>query len=216
MLLNVIKKLYTGKNLVWQLIACLVTALIVSTGCDWWFFDTLHASVVAPYFFPAVVFGGFIPFFAPPIIILLSLIPRFSALRRVSIAMFTAESFGLGLSSLYKVFTGRIQPPQFIGNQPLIDSSHGFHFGFMQNGVFWGWPSSHTTVTFAMITVLITLFPNNKVIRYLGLAFACYVAIGVSMSIHWLSEGAAGVIFGSIIGITVGKEFLIKKHPTRN
>ena len=89
----------------------------------------------------------------------------------------------------------------------LTDSSHGFQFGFLKGGVFWGWPSSHTTVTFAMSVCLITLYPKNKLLISLALVYAFYVGLGVSVSIHWLSEFVAGAIIGCVVGSVVGKSW---------
>ena len=89
----------------------------------------------------------------------------------------------------------------------LTDTSHGFQFGFLKGGVFWGWPSSHTTVTFAMSVCLITLYPKNKLLMILALIYAFYVGLGVSVSIHWFSEFVAGAIIGSVVGRVVGRSF---------
>ena len=40
------------------------------------------------------------------------------------------------------------------------------------------------------------------------LAYAFYVGIGVSATIHWFSEFAAGGIFGTLVGVVVGKSML--------
>ena len=89
----------------------------------------------------------------------------------------------------------------------LTDTSHGFQFGFFKGGVFLGWPSSHTTVAFAMSVCLITLYPKNKLLTVLALIYAIYVGLGVSVSIHWLSEFVAGAIIGSVVGLAVGRSF---------
>ena len=89
-----------------------------------------------------------------------------------------------------------------------VNITHVFHFGFLRGGIFWGWPSSHTTIAFAMAVALLSLYPKNKIIRYLAIAYALYVGIGVSITIHWFSDFIAGVIFGTVIGIVVGKRFL--------
>jgi membrane-associated phospholipid phosphatase len=87
------------------------------------------------------------------------------------------------------------------------DISHEFQFGFMRGGVFWGWPSSHTTVAFATMLTLITLYPKNVGLKVVAIIYALYVGFGVSMGIHWFSEFIAGMIIGSIIGVTVGRSF---------
>jgi membrane-associated phospholipid phosphatase len=92
----------------------------------------------------------------------------------------------------------------------LIDTSHGFQFGLLKGGVFWGWPSSHTTVTFAMMVCLIMLYPKNKILVFLALLYAFYIGLGVSVTIHWFSEFTAGAIIGSVIGTVVGRSFRTK------
>jgi membrane-associated phospholipid phosphatase len=213
--LRILKNLYTGKNLLWQLVACLLTWILVMSGADWWYFVTFRQTAIGYFFFTAVIFGGLLPLILPTVLITLSWIKKSAQLRKVSFALFWAETFGLGVSSFYKVFTGRVQP-NLSGTTPLIDTSHSFHFGFMKNGAFWGWPSSHTTVAFSMAFALITLFPNNKTLKYLSIIYACYVGLGVSMSIHWISEGVAGAIFGTMIGIAVGNEFILPHENPRS
>jgi F0F1-type ATP synthase assembly protein I len=39
------------------------------------------------------------------------------------------------------------------------------------------------------------------------LLYAFYIGLGVSVTIHWLSEFVAGAIIGSVIGMTVGRSF---------
>ena len=58
-----------------------------------------------------------------------------------------------------------------------------------------------------MAAALSTMYPRNKLIKYSALVYAGYIGIGVSTSIHWFSEFAAGAIIGSVIGIGVGKCF---------
>jgi membrane-associated phospholipid phosphatase len=86
---------------------------------------------------------------------------------------------GLAISSFYKVFTGRIPPPHFLGHGPLVDISHGFRLGFLRGGIYEGWPSSHSTIAFAMAVVLWKLYPENQIARYAALLYAFYVSIGV-------------------------------------
>jgi membrane-associated phospholipid phosphatase len=135
--------------------------------------------------------------------------------RLISTAWALGQSGILGylISIFYKAWTGRIPPP-FRGFRmsaqnlnSLTDTSHGFQLGFLKGGVFWGWPSSHTTTAFAMSACLITLFPKNRMVLVLALVYAFYVGLGVSVSIHWLSEFVAGAIIGSLVGRVVGNSF---------
>lgn len=124
------------------------------------------------------------------------------------LALGQAAILGSVISSIYKKFTGRIQPD--FAN-PTLDISGDFNFGFLQHGIFWGWPSSHTTIAFAMAFTLITLYPKFKNLRYAALLYALYIGIAVSLSIHWFSEFIAGTIIGAVIGIVVGSDFRKKK-----
>ena len=93
--------------------------------------------------------------------------------RLMSIAWALAQSAILAylVTSGCKAITGR-RPPPFHGHverlaldgPALADSSHGFQFGFLRGGIFWGWPSGHTTVAFAMAVCLMTLYPKNRLI----------------------------------------------------
>jgi membrane-associated phospholipid phosphatase len=102
-------------------------------------------------------------------------------------------------------------PPGILA-QNTIDISREFRFGFMRGGIFWGWPSSHTTISFAMSIALMMLYPKNVAIRYLAVIYVLYVGFGVSISIHWFSDFIAGSIIGTVIGFVVGKSF--REHIT--
>jgi membrane-associated phospholipid phosphatase len=146
-------------------------------------------------------------------------VARNHAFRAGGWALGQAALLGYLISSSYKAFTGRIPPPfsmRFHGampsHAPLVDSSHGFQLGFLRGGIFWGWPSGHTTVAFAMTTCLIALCSRSQPWRYLLLLYPFYVGLSVSVTIHWLSEFVAGAIIGSVIGTVVGNGFNQKTY----
>ena len=197
---------FRGYNPLWQLLAVFLTYIAVSSGFDWFYFILLRNSAWYPFLFPAAIAGFLLPILVP--LTMLAVGTARKNMRTVNAAWGTGQAALLGLlfSFFYKTFTGRIQPPSFL-TAGTLDISNGFRFGFLRGGVFWGWPSSHTTVAFAAAVALITLCPENKFIKYVALAYAVYVGIGVSMGIHWFSDVAAGAIFGSLIGIAVGNSF---------
>lgn len=88
------------------------------------------------------------------------------------------------------------------------DISHFFHFGFLRGGVFWGWPSSHTTIAFAMAVTVFILYPKRRWLGVAAVLYAFYIGIGVSTTIHWFSDFVAGAIIRSVIGSLVWKSFL--------
>ncbi len=208
---NTVLRCFRGYFLLWQLVAIILTAIIVLSGFDWWYFTFFNNSTIQRIFFSAAPVGFFVPIFSPFIVWIIAKIQKNSRLFNTAGAIGQAAGLGLIISSLYKAFTGRIPPELFQQTASLTDISHQFQFGFLRGGVFWGWPSSHTTVAFAVAFTLYTLYPDKKFIRYLALGYALYIGFGISMSIHWFSEFIAGAIIGSVIGINVGKSFLEKK-----
>ncbi len=210
---STLKKIYSGKRLVWQIAMCVFTYLIVISGFDWYWFTHTHNPLLQTFLFPAVIFGGIVPIITPLFMFAYGKLRSDTSTLNAGFALVQAGIFAISISSLYKVFTGRIQPEFARGVIGTTDISHMFQFGFLKHGAFWGWPSSHTTVAFAMSTVLISLFPQNKWMRWLAPLYALYVGIGVSINIHWFSEFVAGMILGIVIGTAVGKTFF--EHAKR-
>lgn len=196
---------FLGRNLFWHGLAIVGTLLIVWSGLDWEYFVTAQAIDLNVYLFPAAVIGGILPILFPAGLILWGRGTRKKKRELTGWALLQAVFLGSIISSTYKAFTGRIQPD--LANT-LLDSSRGFQFGFLEHGIFWGWPSSHTTIAFAMALTFLTLFPADKKLKLVALLYAFYIGIGISTNIHWFSEFFAGALIGSVIGITVGKSFL--------
>jgi membrane-associated phospholipid phosphatase len=193
-----------GRNAIWHGVAMGLTAALVLSGFDWWYFVNSRMIGFA-FTFPAVVLGAFIPILAPLGMLLIGHVRKSDTAKNVAYMLGQAALIGCLISSAYKVFTGRIEPS--LSNNVLHDISREFNFGFLEHGIFWGWPSSHTTIAFAMAIALITLFPKNTAVKVTALFYAFYVGLSVSVSIHWFSDFAAGVIIGSVIGMVVGKTF---------
>ena len=173
------------------------------------------------FLFPAVILGMLVPVFLPLGIIVVGYMRKNFSLVNTALALWQSALLGLGISSAYKVFTGRMGPHMmnFYNNSVVGDISHNFRFGIMRGGAFQGWPSSHTSVAFAVALTLVTMYPKNKWLKYGAIVYALYIGIGVSTNIHWFSDFVAGAILGSIIGIVVGKSFLerLKKNDiTKN
>ena len=59
-----------------------------------------------------------------------------------------------------------------------------------------------------MAVTIFKLFPKERWLGYAAIAYALYIGVGVSMTIHWFSDFLAGAIIGSVIGVVVGKSFL--------
>jgi membrane-associated phospholipid phosphatase len=194
---------FRGRNLLWHLFAIGSTLVIVSSGFDWLYFKATRP--FAMYLFSAVILGWRVPVLFPIALYIVGSVKKNR--RAVYCAYSTAQTVVIGLliSSFYKAFTGRPSPRHSVAT--LIDTSREFHFGFLREGVFFGWPSSHTTIAFAMAAAVWKLYPSSKVMRFVALLYALYIGVGVSMTIHWFSDFFAGAIIGTVIGTTVGKVF---------
>ncbi len=198
---------FLGYNFLWQVLAVGLTSVIVISGFDWAYFIFFRHTIVYALLFPSVVIGALVPIFFPLVLYGLGQRRKNAQLVNTACALGQAAMLGLFLSWFYKAITGRL-PPQLPGVPPTADMSRVFDFGFLRQGIFWGWPSSHTAIAFAMALTLVALYPKLKsASKFWVLAYAFYIGLGVSMSIHWLSDAVAGAIFGSIIGSVVGKSF---------
>ncbi len=184
-----------------HLAAMAVTFLLVLSGIDRRYYEATRSATLRAWMFPAVPVGGLLPILLPIVLLACGAMAGNTRLRRTGWAVAQGEIIGGVIVIGYKALTGRAHPLR-AGN---ADLSHVFQFGFLRGGVFWGWPSSHTTIAFAMAVVLCVLYPRPRWLRWLALAYAFYVGIGVSMTIHWLSDFVAGAMVGSLVGVVVGK-----------
>ena len=205
-------KIFSGYNLLWHLLVIALTIIIVKTDFDWRYFIFMGKFSWGSLFFPAIMLGGLLPILFPIALFIIGKIRNSARTINTGFAVAQAAIAGLLISDFYKFFTGRIPPSGYFrqavsSRKTLVDVSHGFQFGFFRGGVFWGWPSSHTTVAFSVALALCALYPKSKIIRFFSIAYAFYVGIGVSFTIHWFSEFVAGAIIGMVIGTVVGRSF---------
>lgn len=194
---------FTGWKLAWHLVAILVTVVLVRSGFDWRYFLATRSPELRSWMWPSVVIGGLLPFYLPLALFIAGYINLNLKCVSTGWAVVQAELLGALIVIAYKTFTGRAHPAHNVGP----DISHVFHFGWLRGGVFWGWPSSHTTVAFAMAASVYMLYPKQRWLGILAMLYAFYIGMGVSMTIHWFSDFIAGAIVGSVVGIVVGKSF---------
>ena len=195
---------FAGRRIVWHLVAILSTVVLVTSGFDWRYFLVTRSPELRRWMWPAVIIGMFLPIYLPLLLLLLGFIARSTRTILTGWAVGQAELIAAIIVVAYKAFTGRAHPAHNIGP----DISHVFRFGFLRGGVFWGWPSSHTTIAFAMAVTVCTLWPKQRWLGVAAILYAFYVGVGVSMTIHWYSDFVAGAIIGSVVGMVVGKSFL--------
>jgi membrane-associated phospholipid phosphatase len=205
---NIIK-CFGGYNLLWHLLAIVFTFIIVTSGFDWLYFKSSRSSLLQSLLFPAVKLGSRLPIIVPLALYAFGKVRKNSKSISTANALVQAVLIGLIICSFYKALTGRVHPPRLL-TQNTIDNSREFRFGFMRGGIFWGWPSSHTMIAFAMAVTLLKLYPKNEVVKYIAILYALFIGFGVSISIHWFSDFVAGAFMGTVIGVVVGNSFCEK------
>ena len=194
---------FKGRRIVWHVIAILLTFILVLSGFDWRYFLDTRNPALRSWMWPAVGIGGLLPLTLPLFLLVVGFIIQSSRTILAGWAVGQAALLGSLVSSAYKAVTGRAHPSHGAGT----DISHVFHFGWLRGGVFWGWPSSHATIAFAMAATVFTLCPKQRWLGFVAILYAFYVGVGVSLTIHWFSDFVAGAIIGSVIGTVVGKSF---------
>ncbi len=192
---------FKGRLILGHLLAIALTLVLVLSGFDWLYFRSTREIVAHRWWLPALPAGMFLPVLVPVAILVVGFAFRNSKISRIAWAIGQAAFIGWFISAVYKFFTGRVHPARIVGD----DISREFRFGLYRGGVFWGWPSSHTTVAFAMAVTIVMLFPKHRLLKWLALAYAFYIGLSVSMTIHWFSDFAAGAIIGSVVGVVVGR-----------
>ena len=202
---------FKGRRIVWHIIAILLTFILVMSGFDWRYFLATRNPALRSWMFSAVGLGALLPLALPLFLLTVGFIIENARTILAGWAVGQAALLGSLVSSAYKAVTGRAHPSHSVGT----DLSHVFHFGFLRGGVFWGWPSSHTTITFAMAVTVFTLCSKQRWLGLVAILYACYVGMGISMTIHWFSDFVAGAIIGAVIGTVVGKSFQIITPPPR-
>ena len=200
---NLVRSL-RGTNGLLYILAFGLTYLIVHFGFDWRWYLAVRSPVIRTLSTPALIVGGLLPIILPLCYIVIGAMRRNMRVSLQGWMLGQAALLGYFVSTFLKAFTGRI-PPAFVSG--TVDISHQFQFGFFRGGIFWGWPSSHTCVAFALSVCFAYIYRRNKLLGFLALVYALYIGLGVSVSIHWLSEFVAGALIGIAIGRSVGKNY---------
>lgn len=200
---------YKGYLWVWHLVAVGITAVIVLTGFDWWFFRQTRGEILLPLVMVEGIGGMIIPILVPIFLYIQGKKWKSRKLIRAAIAVTQAAAVAWIIVAVYKVFTGRIQPDFLFSIDPASVGS-GFQFGFFEHGIFWGWPSHHTAVAVAGATVLY-LALKNPLARFGACIWAGIVATGAAVGFHWFSDMVAGAIVGVVVGVAIWQD--VKNTP---
>lgn len=195
---------YRGENIFYHILAAVLTYVLVVSGFDWYFYEATRSAYLYPLIRAAGIGGFFVPVLVPVGMYVAGEMRKNASLMTSAALCAQAVIIAWIISSFYKVFTGRIEP-EFLTQTSFVDRSRDFNFGILQHGIFWGWPSSHTTVACALAAALIMCYSGNKVVKALAFLLAASVAVGAAVGFHWFSDVVAGVIIGTLVGVVVAR-----------
>ena len=207
--------IFGGRNLLWHTLAIGLTMLIVMSGFDWSYYLSTRGDSIRALARPAIVLGGTLPIFGTLLLLMVGEVGRIRRIITTAWALGQAAILGYLISCGYKAFTGRIPPP-----------FHGFRMSAMNAGTFRGhqpWfpirlPQGRRLLGLAFIShhrdVCHDRLPHRalsqeQTTRSPRAALCALIGLGVSVTIHWFSEFAAGAIIGSVIGTVVGRSFAV-------
>jgi membrane-associated PAP2 superfamily phosphatase len=190
------------------------TYAIVQSGIDWeWRQFSYNHKSIANAGAPAVMTGGIAPIIVPLSLYGAGRYTEDLKLQTAGVAVAQASIISTVLTTGIKALTSR-QEPHIWGNDrrdTKEDFSDDFKFGFFRRVPFDGWPSGHTSAAWAMAATLTEFYPDNIPLAIGLYGYAIYTGLGVSTTIHWLSDGWAGAFFGYAVGKTVARHFIDKK-----
>lgn len=194
------------ENIPWHVGAVALTPMLIYSGVD----AKVHTAFKGTdhnWFLPGVAAGYLLPFAA---------LPMYAEARRqknnrllgASYTIAHASIITLSTVSLLKSFTGR-DPPDAESSRSPQKQSRDFNFGFLNRGIYDGWPSGHMATITSIASSMIHYYPEQTWIKYLGGAGMAYTMLLISAEhrgqFHWFSDGVAGGLMGWVIGRTVGK-----------
>ncbi len=208
---------FKGSNIAWQFAAIGLGIVLVTSGFDWFYWRATRSPQLLAWMIPGVNLGVWVPLTLPPLLLLAGMALKREPITRTGWALAQAALIGFVLGELIKVLTGRPQPPWIKGSDTshIPDTSHVFHFGLLRSEIVSGWPSGHTIIAFGMSATLFWLFPKKRWIGAASLLYALYIGLSVSMTAHWFADFASGIIFGIVVGTTVGRSFEAMDFPGR-
>ncbi|MBV9349309.1 MAG: phosphatase PAP2 family protein [Patescibacteria group bacterium] len=198
---------FSGRKIFLFVAAIAATCYLILSGTDWLYFE--HTKNI--FFMEWVGAVAGVAGFLVPILLPVEMYrsgrrnKNFEAMR-AAMCVAQAELVALIVSIIYKAVTGRAQPELYTAFP--VDVSKNFHFGFLQNGVYWGWPSSHTIVATAMAAAIATLYPRHNIAKYGACLYAAFIGFGITFMGHWLSDVVAGALMGIGVGVAIGKAFV--------
>ena len=214
---NNILNSFRGNNLYFHLAGLASTAILVTSDADYHiqkYFNEHEEYGNATI--PVIRIATYFPFVIGGSLFIYSKLHKDDEAVGASYAVLQSTIIAFGYNTLLKAITGRPNP-DWRHTEDMDDLSKTFRFGFLRGGVFWGWPSGHTSSTMAVVSALTSFYPDKTWLKVVGYSYVAYMILGVSSvnrgGMHWFSDAIAASLMSYAIGSTVGKYYRSKFGP---
>ncbi|MDP3150366.1 MAG: phosphatase PAP2 family protein [Ignavibacteria bacterium] len=215
---NNIVNSFKGNNLYLHLAGVASTFILVTTNTDYqvhkYFNEHEQFSNAAR---PVIHWAMYFPFVIGGSLYAYGKLKHDDEAMGASFAVCQSSLIALSYNSLLKAITGRPNP-NWRNNQDMEELSKTFRFGFLRGGIFWGWPSSHTSSTMAVVSALTNFYPDKTWLKIAGYGYVGYMVFAVSSlgrgGMHWFSDAVAAAFMSYAIGSTTGKFYRNKFKKT--
>lgn len=200
---------FKGINLYLHLAGIASTALLTSTGSDYYVFKYFNEHpAYGDAARPVIRFAQYFPFVIGGALYAHGKLNSDQEAVAASFAVLQSTALAFVYNSMLKAITGRPHP-NWREESDMMALSKQFRFGFWRGGIFWGWPSGHTSSTMAVVSALTNFYPGKTWLKVLGYGYTAYMMFGVSSlnrgGMHWFSDAVAAALMSYAIGSTVGK-----------
>ena len=211
---------FKGDNLYLHLAGIASTFLLVSSNGDYHvehFFNehekygnTARPVIRIAMYFPFVIGGS---------LYALGKLNHDNEALGASFAVLQSSLIAFLYNSFLKAITGRPHP-DWRNSNDMESLSKTFRFGFLRGGMFWGWPSGHTSSTMAVVSALTNFYPDKTWLKIAGYSYVAYMIFSVSSlnrgGMHWFSDAIAAAFMSYAIGSTVGKYYRSRFEQSKN
>ncbi|HEX2960566.1 MAG TPA: phosphatase PAP2 family protein [Ignavibacteriales bacterium] len=200
---------FKGNNLYLHLSGIALTALLVTTSSDYYVFKYFNEHpAYGDAARPVIRFAQYFPFVIGGALYAHGKLNSDQEAVAASFAVVQSTALAFVYNSMLKAITGRPHP-NWREESDMMSLSKQFRFGFWRGGIFWGWPSGHTSSTMAVVSALTNFYPGKTWLKVLGYGYTAYMMFGVSSlnrgGMHWFSDAVAAAFMSYAIGSTVGK-----------
>ncbi|MGE5621099.1 MAG: phosphatase PAP2 family protein [archaeon] len=205
---------FKGNNIYLHLAGIASTAILVSTSSDYYFHKYFNGNeAYGRIGRPVIHIAQYFPFAVGGSLYAYGKLNSDNQAVGASFAVLQSTALAFVYNSLLKAVTGRPHP-NWREEKDMEALSKQFRFGFLRGGIFWGWPSGHTSSTMAVVSALTSFYPDKTWLKIVGYGYTAYMMFAVSSlnrgGMHWFSDAVAAAFMSYAIGSTVGKYYRSK------